>query len=418
MMLWRMARRGRPNERGQSLVLFTLAVVALLAMASLVIDGGNAFAQQRVTQNGSDAAADAGAVALAQNLIAAGSGGSALPKTDQDVLAAVNSAAANNGISPAPTSYYTDIDGDRLNPEVVVGSLSPGALPPASAYGVEANGSRTFSTFMGGIFAALPGGNGINQLSASARATAIAGQVQGICPADAPCGFLPVTFPYLLTLCDGSNKQIGFGEGSPYTFGNVGDPNSEVILPLCQTGPGSVGWLDFDPHDPSCNGNGSAYLACEIAKPGNTGLDIPIWVHTVPGNTNSTQVQDAMNQFIGKTVQIPFYECTSDNVGQVGPAPYCPGSTIDPGTPVATPGTNGNNTYYRLVAVGNFVLDHAYIQTNNPECKTGPGSPIPVGNGATGCLKGWFVEALNFGGPIGMPSDNFPWAAYGTQLIR
>ena len=64
---------------------------------------------------------------------------------------------------------------------------------------------------------------------------------------------------------------------------------------------------------------------------GNTGLQTPIWIHTVTGNTNSTQVQDAINQFIGKTVVIPFYECTSDNVGQVGPAPYCPGSVIDPG---------------------------------------------------------------------------------------
>ena len=49
--LWRMPRREQPNGQGQSLVLFTLAVIALLAMASLVIDGGNAFAQQRVTQN-------------------------------------------------------------------------------------------------------------------------------------------------------------------------------------------------------------------------------------------------------------------------------------------------------------------------------------------------------------------------------
>ena len=221
------------------------------------------------------------------------------------MLLAVNSAAANNGISPAPTSYYTDIEGDRLDPEVVVGSLGPGALPPATAYGVEAYGFRTFSTLVGGIFAALPGGSGINQLSASARATAIAGQVQGVCPADAPCGFLPVTFPYLLTLCDGSNNQIGFGQGSPYTFGNVGDPERRSNPSVLQTGPGSVGWLDVTPHDPSCNGNGSSFLACEILKPGNKGLDLPIWVHTVPGNANSTLVQTAMDQFIGEQVQIP-----------------------------------------------------------------------------------------------------------------
>ena len=152
--------------------------------------------------------------------------------------------------------------------------------------------------------------------------------------------------------------------------------------------------------------------------PGNTGLQTPIWVHTVTGNTNSNLVEDAINQFIGKTVQMPFYECMSDNVGQVGPAPYCPGSVIDPGTPVAPPGTSGNNTYYRIVAIGNFVLDRAYIQTNNPECKVPPGDPVVVGNGSTGCLKGWFVEALNYGTTVGLPSNTTPWSAYGTQLIR
>ena len=124
---------------------------------SLVLDGGNAFAQQRVTQNGADAAANAGAVVLAQNLISVGVGGFAT-KTDQDVLTDVNAKAASNGISPAPTSYYTDITGNRLPGPIVVGSLGAGALPPATAYGVEVGGSRTFNTFMGSIFSLLPGG--------------------------------------------------------------------------------------------------------------------------------------------------------------------------------------------------------------------------------------------------------------------
>ena len=294
MTAWHRVGQSRRADAGQSLVLFTLALVALLAMTSLILDGGNAFAQQRIVQNGSDAAAEAGAVVLVQNLIAAGNGGS-IPKSDQDVLAAVNAAAANNSISPAPTAYYTDINGDRLAPEVAVGSLGAGSAPPSSAYGVEADGSKTFPTFVGSVFALLPGGTAITQGTASARATAIAGQVQGVCSSDAPCGFLPVTFPTTLTLCDGTGKQINFGEGAPYTPGIAGDPMSEVILPLCKSGDGTVGWLDITPHDPTCNGNGAAFLACEISNPGNTGLSIPIWIHTVPGNTNSVQVQTAMN---------------------------------------------------------------------------------------------------------------------------
>lgn len=261
---------------------------------------------------------------------------------------------------------------------------------------------------MGGVLSLLPNGQGIFRLTASASATAVAGQVNGICPADVPCGFLPVTFPTTLTLCDGSNKQVNFGEDWPYQEAPALTPQYEVIMPLCATGPGSVGWLDIQPHDPACNGGGAQLLACDITSPGNTSLQLPIWIHTVTGNTNSTQVQNALNTFIGKTVQIPFYTCVADDIGQVGPDPTC--AEVAGKAP-------GNSRYYRIEAIVNFVLDRAYIQANNPECNEAPGQPLAGGNGATGCLKGWFVNALN-PGPVGPPSGSNPWASYGIQLIR
>lgn len=115
------------GQRGQALVILAISVVALLVMTSLVIDGGNAFAQQRITQNGVDAAAEAGAVVLAENLIAKGDGVTSLPKSDQAVLQAIQSAASNNAISTNPTAAYTDIRGDLLAGPVLVGSL--GAAP-------------------------------------------------------------------------------------------------------------------------------------------------------------------------------------------------------------------------------------------------------------------------------------------------
>jgi len=54
----------RDDSSGQILVLFTLALVALLAMLGLLFDGGNALALRRQLQN----AGDAGALAAA-NLI-------------------------------------------------------------------------------------------------------------------------------------------------------------------------------------------------------------------------------------------------------------------------------------------------------------------------------------------------------------
>ena len=53
-----------PRERGQILVIFVLALVAIIAGVGLVIDGGFAFAQRRSEQNAADLAAFAGANAL------------------------------------------------------------------------------------------------------------------------------------------------------------------------------------------------------------------------------------------------------------------------------------------------------------------------------------------------------------------
>lgn len=56
--------RTRPRharERGQILVLFTLAAVAAIAMVGLVLDGSDTFAQRRHEQNAADMAALAGA---------------------------------------------------------------------------------------------------------------------------------------------------------------------------------------------------------------------------------------------------------------------------------------------------------------------------------------------------------------------
>ncbi len=51
----------RAHERGQIVVIFAIALVALLAMVGLVLDGGSAYAQRRDQQNAADLAALAGA---------------------------------------------------------------------------------------------------------------------------------------------------------------------------------------------------------------------------------------------------------------------------------------------------------------------------------------------------------------------
>ncbi len=55
----------RENESGQSILVITLSIMAILALIALVVDVGNAYAHRRKVQNAVDAAALAGARKLA-----------------------------------------------------------------------------------------------------------------------------------------------------------------------------------------------------------------------------------------------------------------------------------------------------------------------------------------------------------------
>src|SRR3954452_14056248 len=61
-----MAERARPpaDERGVTMIIFGLVLVALLIIVAIVIDLGNARQQKRQLQNAADAAALAGATDL------------------------------------------------------------------------------------------------------------------------------------------------------------------------------------------------------------------------------------------------------------------------------------------------------------------------------------------------------------------
>src|SRR4051794_11097663 len=115
-------KRPRDGERGQTLVIVALAAIPIIMLLGLVIDGGWAYTQQRRTQNAMDAAANAGAVMLVQDLPFRAQG-QTQPKTDGQVAAEIVSSAQQNGIvDTPPTAVYTDILGTPLNPTVVVGS--------------------------------------------------------------------------------------------------------------------------------------------------------------------------------------------------------------------------------------------------------------------------------------------------------
>src|SRR5436190_912899 len=92
----RQGRRSR-DERGQVLVIFCLALVAIVAMTGLVIDGGATFVQRRDQQNVADAAAMAAAYAYAN-------GGSA-----SAAVSAGRAAASSNGYTHGSNGVNVDV---------------------------------------------------------------------------------------------------------------------------------------------------------------------------------------------------------------------------------------------------------------------------------------------------------------------
>lgn len=233
----------RDGARGQILVIMAFGLVALLAMTGLIIDGGFAYTQQRANQNGTDAAANAGAIVLAQNA------GTTPSKTDADVLAAITGTATANGVTTFE-AYYTDVTGRLLRSDgAFTGStanavaVGGGVIPPCTdvttcvdgrASGVRVVGHRTSPSFVSRVI-------GIDSFPVSTGATAVAGYVADVCPAEQGCGVLPVTIPVNQLGCDGSNKPVPLSPPVEYVQGE------DYIIPLCMNGPGNVGWLDWTP---------------------------------------------------------------------------------------------------------------------------------------------------------------------------
>jgi hypothetical protein len=435
-----MTRRGRRNA-GQTLVLFAVGMIAIIGMVGLIIDGGNAYAQQRSAQNGTDSAAEAGASMLARGIMAAaaGAGTPTSSALDAAVLAAANRSATGHGLQAFDVgtagnsaAFYTDILGNLLTPAGIVtateasaAQVGSGSVPSCStncvagrAAGVAAHGQKTFPTLIARTI-------GLAAFTAGARATAVEGYAPPTgCAALQGCALLPITFATLQGSCDGSNK-VSFGTtpwpfpvAAPYVGSTTGGPDNESILSICQDGSGAFGWLDF----------GCGTLVSQIQTPCNASIDFPTWVQAQPGNPNNAG--SAINAYAGtivgtyedgldQVVYIPFFDgiCIARNK----PADtVLPLTTTYPGLCPGSGSGGGNNTYFHVTYFLSFAVDHAYVQGgNNAECNSAPGTPISGGNGGTGCLKGWGVDVSQGPGTVTTtPGAGGPGTPLRIQLIK
>ena len=367
------------REQGQIIVVFALGLVALVAGVGLIVDGGNAYAQQRAVQNGADAGANAGSVVLAQRL-----GGAT--KTDADVATAVTSSAGLNAITAS--AYYTNVSGQPIDASgnattaalaAQVGNAS-NAIPP-NAQGVHVGGNRTFGTTFAKVV-------GLNNFTASGEAIAVTGRLEG-------GHFLPVIFPVNITDCSG-NGNLGLPKDQ-WPISQPGTPpnhplGTEYIVPLCKTGGGSFMVLDLDGTKNNC--------ASEVTNPPAIQWDtFPVSVDSDNGNNCAKQMVDAVNALSGSIVLIPI--CDNNDCNTSG----------------------GSHAQYHVTGVVAFYIDYMDDSNNqnNSNCQSHTSASGQVlqtisGNGSSSCIAGWFVHFITTG-PVGSgPVGNGD--AIGIQLIK
>jgi Flp pilus assembly protein TadG len=103
----------RRGEQGQIAVMLAFAMIGLLAMAALAIDGGMLYWNQRRAQNGADAAAIAGVAVIADAVYAESY--NCATSSETLILDAIKKYASNNDVPDAAsgenvTAYYLTRD--------------------------------------------------------------------------------------------------------------------------------------------------------------------------------------------------------------------------------------------------------------------------------------------------------------------
>lgn len=438
--------RALPNRRdsGQAIVVMVGAILLSIALLATIVDGGNVLAQQRVTQNGVDAAAEAGAVMLGERLAgaAAPSGG-----WDLNIAARLAQTATANNIN-VEVAYYTDICGiplkadgtgainadrtENLAAALQVGNAShvlPGGTATAPdcpnrlvgpVAGILAIGRKDVAAFVAGAI-------GITSFRVNTRATAVAGYLQGYCDSSEGrhCAIVPVAIPVDVVTCSASNDVVAGSNPWPW--------NQVVIVPLCKANPGNVGWLDWTPP-----GGGASELVCSIVNTNNPSITLPAWLN-VPstGNVNGggscadavtgitySGVEGAMRKYNGQVILIPQFDLTCRvKAGDPDPDSSQPAVNSAPnyGCPYAPGGGTGQNIWYRMPSFAFFQLcdpalagcagrQGAYMSGGNAaECNSG---------GGTSCLIGKFMDIMatgTVGAGVGSGTGN---KAVGVQLIK
>ena len=323
------------RSHGQIVVVFALAVTALILAVGLVIDGGYAWAQRRAAKNAADLASLAGSRIVALKMAGATADGTT-------VLASMNSVNAANGAPNvvAGEAFYVDNNGASTGTQVTAAQAIP-----AAARGVQFSTSKTWRPFFLGLV-------GISTWQASAVATS----KSDLSPiSQVPSGdLLPLAMPL---------PSVPLGGPCPEGAAIGSSPSCTPVNVAEGSGSGQFGWMSW-------SGVGNAVYTCDIMTPplNNPVYSIPTNSYiTIPGNTGvsaSSCLKDAFQYWIdsGATIYVPI----------ISPGPgACPDHCY-PGTttqyPVTSTGT-GSGVTYNVIGFAGFQLTGCDGSTDASKCK-------------------------------------------------
>lgn len=374
--------RLRAAGRGQVVVIFAVALVALLAMTGLIIDGGRAWAEQRLVQNAADAAARAGTIVMARRS-AEGTDTTMTPaQWGEEIRNEVYLSAAINGVTIA-SATYVDSSGT-----IIAGEFVDGRVPPAAAVGVEAVATKGFDTSLVRIL-------GMTEWRLTKPATAISGPSAGCQDTLAGCALLPISFPVTVLSCGQGNTSV------PELPTRQWETGVEVTIPLCGGNPGSVGWLDWTPPY-----GGTSELTEVILDPPPQDIPLPSWKYiTATGDISALQVENALNTYAGQVVLFPMFDSTC--------AEEPTNNELD-GCPAEETGGAGVNQWYHIPYFLAFQFAYpkgAFVNGDN--------SVACSDANAKECIKGSFVALLGEGSVGSCPAEGCPsGTSWAVQLIH
>lgn len=269
----------RPNRmRGQVVVIFGLALLVILLMVGLVVDGGTAFLERRGGQNDADLAALSGTKVVADAYV------KSTGATRGSVYAAIADSMNDNRCSSGGTTpcawtarfvgvSQVDLGAVKAGDGASIAGSSPAIL------GVRVDVTRRPRTYFLGLI-----GQGSWRVDTSA--TAISAR-----PTSAPTGqLLPIAL---------KKPADPFQEGQVYDL-TEGKP-----------APGGFHWLSWT------GSNDPRALATSLCGPNNPAFSFPRTFPSDPGKSNPSDVRACLDRWIQSkaTVLIPIYQKDPDDEG-------------------------------------------------------------------------------------------------------